>query len=180
MGATQRKFGFIVVEFGPRPACGVMAFVTFFPKASGMDIVESVTGEAFHRCIFIALAGMAAIARHFLMFSRQPEFGFIMVKPSPAPRPFRMAFGTGFPQPAEVRIVLFMAIDTMGGRFPVFFPGRMTVAALDGTMLSFKDKIRCFMIERFQIQLNNVRGSSFMVGVAVLALPPFHLGVAAM
>jgi hypothetical protein len=123
---------------------------------------------------------MTTVARHFLMFPRQSEFGFVVVEPSPAPGLFRMALGTGFPQPAEVGVVFFMTIDTTGGRFPVFFTGSMAVAALDGTMLALEDEIRSFMIKGFQVQLNDVRGPSFMIGVTVLALAAFHLGVEAM
>lgn len=44
VGATERKFGFIMIELGLRPACGVVAFVALFPKASLMNIVKSMTG----------------------------------------------------------------------------------------------------------------------------------------
>jgi len=91
-----------------------------------------------------------------------------------------MAVRTFFTQPAEVRIIFFMTIDTPRGRLPEFFTGSMTVAALDGTMLAFEDEICGFMIEGFQVQLNDVRAPAFMVGVAVLALAPLHLGIAAM
>ena len=180
MGATKRKLGFIVVELCLRPAGGVMAFVAFLFKPSLMNIVESVTGETFLRCIFVTLIGMTAVARHLLVFSRQPEFGFVVVEPSPTPRPFGMAFGAGFSQPAEVGVVFFMTIDTTRGGFPVFFTGSMAMAALDGTMLALEDEIRGFMIEDFQVQLNNVCGPAFMVGVTMLALLPLHLGIAAM
>lgn len=123
---------------------------------------------------------MATVARHLLMLSSQSEFGFVMVEPPPSPGPLRMALGTGFPQPAEVGIVFFMAIDTTRRRFPVFFPGNMAVAALGGTMLALEDEVRCFMTEGFQVQLNDVCGPAFMVGVTMFALVPFHLGIAAM
>jgi hypothetical protein len=123
---------------------------------------------------------MTAVARHFLMLSRQPELGFVVIKPASAPGPFRMAFGAGFPQSTEVRVVFLMAIDTTGGRFPEFFTGGMAVAALDGTMFALENEIRSFMIEGFQIQLNDVRGPSFMIGVTVFALATFHLGIDAM
>lgn len=73
-----------------------------------------------------------------------------------------------------------MTIDTTGWCFPVLFTGGMAVAAFDGTMLSLEDEIRSFMTEGFQVQLNDVRGPSLMISVAVLALAPFHLGIAAM
>ena len=50
-----------------------------------------------------------------------------------------------------------MTIDTARGCRPVFLSGDMTVAALDGTMLALEDEIRGFMIESFQVQLNDVR-----------------------
>ena len=40
VGATKRKLGFVVIEFGLRPAYGVVAFVAFFPKASCMNVVQ--------------------------------------------------------------------------------------------------------------------------------------------
>ena len=71
MGATKWELGFIMVEFGLRPTTGgVMAFVAFLSKPSLVNIIESMTGETFRRCIFIALVGMTTVARHLLMFSR--------------------------------------------------------------------------------------------------------------
>ena len=63
-----------------------------------------------------------------------------------------MAFGAGFSQSTEVRIVFLMAIDTTGGRFPEFFTCSMTVAALDGTMFALENEIRSFMVKGFQVQ----------------------------
>ena len=63
MGATQWKLGFVVVELGLRPAAGsAMAFVAFLSKSPFVNIVESMTGETFRRCIFVALVGMTTIA----------------------------------------------------------------------------------------------------------------------
>jgi hypothetical protein len=180
MGATKRELGFIVVELGFRPTYGVVAFVTFFPKSPLVNIVKRMTGETFRRCIFIALIRMTAVARHLSMFSHQPEFGLVMVKPPSAPRLLRMALGTGFPQPAKVGVVIFMALDAKGWCFPVFFAGSMAATALDGTMLALEGEIRVFVIERFQVQLNNICAPAFMVGVAMLALDPFYLGITAM
>ena len=90
MGAAKRELGFIVVELGFRPTYGVVAFVTFFPKSPLVNIVKRMTGETFRRCIFIALVGMTTVARHFLMLSRQPEFGLVMVEPAFPPGSFRM------------------------------------------------------------------------------------------
>ena len=91
-----------------------------------------------------------------------------------------MAFGTGFSQSAKMGVVLFVAIDTAGGRFPVFFTCSMAMATLGGTMLAFEDEVRGFMLEGFQVQLSDVRGPAFMFGVAMFALADFHLGIAAM
>jgi hypothetical protein len=175
VSTPKRKLGFIVVELGFRPTVGVMTFVTFFTKASCMNIVQRMAANAFGGRFFVSLIGMTTIARHLLMFSRQPEFCFVVVEPSPAPGLFRMTFGTGLSQPSEVRIIFFMAINTAGGRRPVFFSGDMAVTALDGTMLAFEDEIRGFMTEGFQVQLNDVRPPSLVIRVAVLALTPFHL-----
>lgn len=123
---------------------------------------------------------MAAVTRHLLMFSRQPEFRFVVVEPPLAPGTLRVALGTGFPQPAEMRIVFFMTIDTTGGCFPIFLTGHMTVAALDGTMFALENEVRRFMAKRFQVQLNDVRTPSLVIGMAVLALGSLHLGIAAM
>ena len=71
MGATKWELGFIMVELGLRPTTGgVMAFIAFLSKPPLMNIVESMTGEAFRRCIFVALVGMTTVARHLLMLSR--------------------------------------------------------------------------------------------------------------
>jgi hypothetical protein len=47
MGATKRKLGFVVIEFGLRPAYGVVAFVAFLSKPSLVNIVERVAVNAF-------------------------------------------------------------------------------------------------------------------------------------
>jgi len=123
---------------------------------------------------------MATVAGNLLMLARQPEFCFVVVEPSFAPGLFRMTVRTFFSQPSKMKVVLFMTIDTTRGRFPVFFARGMTVAALDGTMLPLENKICGFMTESSQIQLNNICASSLVIRVTVLALAPFHLGIATM
>ena len=174
VSTPKRKLGLVMIELGLRPTVGVMTFVTFFTKASCMNIVQRMTANAFRRRFFVSLIGVATVAGHLLMFSRQAEFCFVVVEPSLAPGLFGMTFGTGFSQPPEVGIILFMAINTAGGRRTVFFAGDMAMTALDGTMLAFEDEIRGFMTEGFQVQLNNVRPPSLVIRVAVLALTPFH------
>jgi hypothetical protein len=40
VSTTKRKLGFIMIELGLRPTGGAMTFVTFFPKASCMNVVQ--------------------------------------------------------------------------------------------------------------------------------------------
>lgn len=123
---------------------------------------------------------MTAVARHFLMLSCQPEFGFVVIETSTTPGLLRMTVGTFFSQPAKMRLVFFMTIDAAGRCFPVLFTGSMAVPTLDGTMLAFENEVRGFMTESFQVQLNNVRSPPFVIRVAMLALTSLHFGVAAM
>jgi hypothetical protein len=91
-----------------------------------------------------------------------------------------MAVRAFFTQPAKVRVIFFVAIDTTGGRFTILFTGSMAVAAFDGTMFALEYKVSGLVVEGFQVQLYDVCGSSFVIGMAMLALHPFHLGIAAM
>ena len=85
-----------------------------------------------------------------------------------------------FTQPTKMRVVCFMAIDTTRRRFSVFLSGNMTMTAFDRAMLSLKNEICGFMSKGFHIQLNDIRASSFMLCMTMLALFPFHLEVPAM
>jgi hypothetical protein len=103
-----------------------------------------------------------------------------MIKLALGPRFFRMTAIAFFTQPTEVWIVFFMTINTTRRCFSVFLPRCMAVAALNRAMFSLEDKIRGLMIKGFQIQLDDIRASSFMISVTMLALLPFHLEVPAM
>lgn len=56
----------------------------------------------------------------------------------------------------------------------------MAMAALDRPMFSLEDKIRSLMIKGFQIQLDDIRPSSLVISMTMLALFPFDLEVPAM
>jgi hypothetical protein len=79
-----------------------------------------------------------------------------------------------------VWIVFFMTINTTRRRCSVFLPCGMAVAALNRAMFSLEVKIRGLMFKGFQIQLDDIRASSFMLCMTMLALFPFHLEVPAM
>lgn len=91
MSAAERELGFIMVKLGFRPAGGIVAFVAFFPKPSFMNVVKRVTFYACCGRAFVTLIGVTTVARDFLMFARQSEFGLGMVEPAFFPRSFRMA-----------------------------------------------------------------------------------------
>lgn len=56
----------------------------------------------------------------------------------------------------------------------------MAVATLNRAMFTLEDKIRGFMIKGFQIQLDDIRTSSFMLRVTMLTLLIFYLEVLTM
>ena len=70
MGTAKRKLGFVVVKLGLSPTVGVMAFVTFFPKGSCMNVVQRMAVYAFCRRLFVSLIGVTTVTCDLLMLSR--------------------------------------------------------------------------------------------------------------
>ena len=179
MRPAKRKLGFVVIELGLPPAACVVTLITFFPKASLMHIVQGMALCAFHRSLFIPLIGMATVTGCFFVFPRQFEFGLVVVKPALAPGFFGMALGTGLPKTPKMRIVFFVAIDATPGGLAVLFTGSVATTAFGRAVLAFQDKVGCFVIKCFGVQLQDIRLPSLMVGVALLAFSFFNLRVKA-
>lgn len=73
-----------------------------------------------------------------------------------------------------------MTINTALRGIPKFFPGRVATATFYGTMLTLEFEVRHFMVECFQIQLNDIGFSSLVICMAVFAFAVFYLGISTM
>jgi hypothetical protein len=79
-----------------------------------------------------------------------------------------------------VRTIRFVAGDTSGRSIPVFVLRFVATLALEAVVLAEKRKVSILVPERIFVQRDDICVATFVIGVAVGALPPFGVSIAAM
>lgn len=152
-----------------------MAFFALVTVASRVNIIDAVTGDAFPCDILIALVGVATVARGFLVFAAQREFGLAMVKATGFPCLDAVALVALLAQATLMGVVLVVAVVTCRRRITVLFPFFMAAGARESQVCAFQWKIGLMMIEGVRVEVDNISIASNMLGVAGFTGPFFDI-----
>lgn len=144
-----------------------------------MNVIDAMTCDAFPCDIFIALVGVATVARGFSVLAAQRKFGLAMVKAAGFPCLDAVAFVAFLTQSTLMGIVLVVAVVTCRRCIAVLFAFFMAAGACESQVCTFQGKIGLMVVEGVRVEVDNISISSNMLGMAGFTGPFFDVFYAA-
>lgn len=180
--ASQRKLGHsVVVEAHRLPFGRRMAGFALGAVASGMNVLQPMAGNAGHRQVLVALAGMTGRAPDILVGAVKRKLCLAVIERlDPTPAVLAVATVAFVAEALLVGIFRLVTVEAAPRRATESDLGRMAAAALHRFVAALELEVCKGVIERFPIELDNVDVSPLMVGVAVFAFLAQGISLAAM
>lgn len=168
---AQREFcRLIMIEANRAPFILTVAALAFGAITAGVSIVNFVAIKTRGADILVALPNVAYGAVHVAMRALKRKLGPVVVERFDAvPRCFDVTIVADFPKTAFVRIFRLMTIETASWRVAKLCRFGMARTALNGLMCISQLEVRKRMIECFAVELNNVGGPPFVIGMTMRA-----------
>jgi len=141
-----------------------------------MFVVFLVARITIHRCIFVAVVGMAVLTGHIAVLVAQLVAGLVMIEPDLLPVAFRMTVGADGTRLPLVLVIFLMAAIAFGRGVTVFAFRLVTSLAFDLLCIRVsaqQRKVRSFMVKRIRCNRRDVFSPAFVLRVAILTLVPF-------
>lgn len=171
----------VVVEANRHPLLGDVTSLTICAEKACVLVLQVVAGDAGPGKIFVSLPDVAHCAFDLAVRAnqRKPRLGVIEGLHA-APGVLAMTAIAFFPQPALVRIIRLVAIETAPGGLAIFRALPMATIAACSLMRPNKYEVGECMVEGFAVELNNIKRASLVVGMTHVARTLRRFGVAAM
>lgn len=149
-----------------------MARGAFFAEPATVHVVALMAADAREGHVFVFLPDVTRGALHFHVCARKGKSRLGMIKRALfLPGLFAMAARTLVAELALVHVVRLVTADTRVRRFAELFAAGVATAALRlGAMRALQNEVREVVVERFPIELDDVKVATLVVGVAGLAL----------
>lgn len=169
MPACKRVIRPGMIEHDTGPVFFAVAFITFNTVTTGMYVIKPVATIAVCRRILIALTEMTAVAIQVCMLSSQAKIRSVMIKFLITPTALVVTIQAIITKLFFVNVIFLVTINTCSRCVAVFIPTDMAGTATGPGVRPLQQKIRTFVIKRFNSQLDDIRITPLVIGVAVFA-----------
>ena len=180
---VQRKARFLlVIELLRLPRLGRMAFLALDAALAVVDVVGLVAGDAFLRCVLVAVAEVAGRARDLRVLVAQREGGLVVVVTHVPPGTVVVAGAAVLAEASLMRLVFPMAAEAVPRDIAVLLAGGVAAAAGDVDVRAVELIVGEVVLELLGDELDDVAGAAEMLGVAGGALrggDSLHMAVVA-